>query len=388
MVGITLIMLGELLVLAVLLCVASILAELLTYYFIAKNKNKNTTGCFSASLMFLLVKLLADASTFMLLFYRGLVQVVLSFVALRRAGVNPLGPPEVRLLLVLRATLGAAAVCAWFFGAQVLPLPDAVTLQFTSPAFAAIFAVCFVGEKWLPLDMVGAVVCLTGVALIAHPTWLFGSPPPAGEQDAQQQGGTDLVMQALAVMITTAGSALAGLAYVSVRAIGHRASAVVMVFYYGAVSLPVAAVGSALFEGTWDVVSIRGDHLARDSVLVFLIGVLGHAGQWLLNLGLQKETAATATLATCTQIVWTYIFELAFLHEALNRWSVGGSGLILGYMVVVAAVKIHNAAYKNSPKSRTDGEEVLSEGTPLLPGSEDDYSGGVEADRLEAPPPK
>jgi len=335
--------------------------------------------------MFLLVKLLADASTFMLLFYRGLVQVVLSLVTLLHAGANPLGPPEVRPLLVLRATLGAAAVCAWFFGAQVLPLPDAVTLQFTSPAFAAVFAVFFVGEKWLPLDMVGAVVCLTGVALIAHPTWLFGSP---ADDDAQQGDDSDLVLQALAVMITTAGSALAGLAYVSVRAIGDRASAVVMVFYYGAVSLPVAAFGSVLFEGTWDVVSVHGDHLARDSVLIFLIGVLGHAGQWLLNLGLQKETAATATLATCTQIVWTYIFELAFLHEALNRWSLGGSGLILGYMLVVAAVKMHNAAFYNSPKRRIDGEEVVSEGTPLLSGSEDAYSDGVEADSLEAPPPK
>jgi len=312
--------------------------------------------------MFLVVKLLADASTFTLLFYRGLVQVVLSLITLLQGGSHPLGPPAVRPLLVLRAALGAAAVCAWFFGAQVLPLPDAVTLQFTNPPFAAAFAVCFVGERWLPLDMVGAVVCLTGVALIAHPTWLFGSP--AGDA----RGDSDPVLQALAVMITTAGAALAGLAYVCVRAIGDRASAVVMVFYYGAVSLPVAVAGSVLFEGTWDVVSIGGDSLARDSVLILLIGILGHAGQWLINLGLQKETAATATLATCTQIVWTYIFELAFLHEALNRWSLGGSGLILGYMLVVAVMKMNSIAGNDLSKP-IDEEEAVSEDTPLLLGA-------------------
>ena len=344
--------------------------------------------------MFLLVKLLADASTFMLLFYRGLVQVLLSLLSLLHAGVNPLGAPQVRPLLILRATLGAVAVLAWFFGAQVLPLPDAVTLQFTSPAFAAVFAVWFVGETWLPLDMVGAVVCLTGVALIAHPTWLFGGTPTtattttSSSSSGSDHSSDDLFLQALAVMITTAGSALAGLAYVSVRAIGDRASAVVMVFYYGAVSLPVAALGSVFFEGTWDVVSIHSDHLLRDSILVFLIGLLGHAGQWLLNLGLQKEAAATATLATCTQLVWTFIFELAFLHEALNRWSLAGSGLILGYMLVVAAVKMRNAASSNSPKSNVHGEEAVSEGAPLLSGSKDDYSGGVQAFSLEAPPPK
>ena len=314
--------------------------------------------------MFLVVKLLADANTFTLLFYRGLVQVVLSLITLLQGGNHPLGPPGVRLLLVLRAALGAAAVCAWFFGAQVLPLPDAVTLQFTNPPFAAAFAVCLVGEQWMPLDMIGAVVCLTGVALIAHPTWLFGSPAEV----TQQHDDLDPVLQALAVIITTAGAALAGLAYVCVRKIGDRASAVVMVFYYGAVSMPVAVVGSVLFEGTWDVVSIGGPSVARDAALIFLIGLLGHAGQWFLNLGLQKETAATATLATCTQIVWTYIFELAFLHEALNRWSLGGSGLILGYMLVVAVIKMNSIA-GNALSKPIDEEKAVSEDTPLLSGA-------------------
>lgn len=66
-------------------------------------------------------------------------------------------------------------------------------------------------------------------------------------------------------------------------------------------------------------------------------------------LSLQREKAATGTLATCTQIVWTYIFELAFLHEALNRWSLIGTGLILGdmFVVVVAAVKMRGTHRKN-----------------------------------------
>ena len=47
-----------------------------------------------------------------------------------------------------------------------------------------------------------------------------------------------------------------------------------------------------------------------------------------------------ATLATCTQIVWIYIFELAFLHEAINGWSLSGTGLILGFMLVVGYSKM------------------------------------------------
>jgi drug/metabolite transporter (DMT)-like permease len=46
-----------------------------------------------------------------------------------------------------------------------------------------------------------------------------------------------------------------------------------------------------------------------------------------------------ATLATTTQIVWTYIFELTILHEMLNWWSIAGTILILGYMLLVAILK-------------------------------------------------
>ncbi|KAL7552228.1 hypothetical protein ACHAWF_015447 [Thalassiosira exigua] len=325
-------------------------------------------GSFLAAVMFLVVKLLAGrASSFQLLFYRGAVQVALSWLTLRCNRSSPNGDPNgdpnslwpdnsVGAWLVLRAALGAAAVCAWFWGCQVLPLPDAVTLQFTSPPFAAAFAVCMVGEPWLPLDIVGAVVCLAGVAFIAHPTWLFGDEATG----ADDEGGDDLILRALGVVVTTAGAALAGLAYVCVRVIGNRASAVVMVFYYGLVSVPVAVLGAAFFEGDWNVFAIRGHAFVRDAVLILFVGVLGHSAQWLLNVGLQKETAATATLGTTTQIVWTYIFELAFLHEALNAWSLGGTSLILGYMLVVAMAKL-----KSLPRY-DDGKGVLTEKAPLV----------------------
>jgi hypothetical protein len=44
---------------------------------------------------------------------------------------------------------------------------------------------------------------------------------------------------------------------------------------------------------------------------------------------------------TTTQIVWTYIFNLVFLSEPLNFWSFAGTGLILGYMLFVAAMKMN-----------------------------------------------
>lgn len=251
-------------------------------------------GSFSFSVMFLLVKLMADMNTFTLVFWRSLVQIAISLVDLAKKGVNPLGPNDatVRFYLVCRAVFGAAAVCAWFFGIQLLPLPDAVTLQFTTPPFAAAFAVCMVGERWKPLDMIGAVVCLTGVALIAHPTWLFGSE---AADDADADTGASGLLKAMAVLVTTAGAAMAGIAYVCVRKIGDRADAVVMVLYYGTLSLPMTLLGSGLFLGDWNVMGDFEHFSVKDYFLLLLMGIAGYGGQWFTNLGLQIETAATVS---------------------------------------------------------------------------------------------
>lgn len=88
-------------------------------------------GSFSFSVMFLLVKVMKNYNTFTLVFWRSLVQIAISLFDLAKKGTNPLGPDGggVRFLLVCRAMFGAAAVCAWFFGIQILPLPDAVVSQ-------------------------------------------------------------------------------------------------------------------------------------------------------------------------------------------------------------------------------------------------------------------
>lgn len=291
-------------------------------------------GSFSFSTMFLLVKVMSQMNTFTLVFYRSIVQIGICLVDLYKKRVNPLGPDcgSVRFYLVLRAGFGAAAVIAWFYGIQNLPLPDAVTLQFTTPPFAAVFAVCLVGEHWEALDMIGAIVCLMGVALIAHPTWLFGSTVP--DEAVLVTDGTDssTMMKVVAVLVTEAGAAMAGIAYVCVRKIGDRADAVVMVFYYGVISLPMTALGSKMLLGTWNVLGNYEQFSLLDYFLLLLVGfagkfnvinllllfasssnlynhfflnLLGYGGQWFTNLGLQQETAATVSSVNETLIEGT-----------------------------------------------------------------------------------
>lgn len=331
-------------------------------------------GSLSFSTMFLVAKLLTGVSVFTLIFWRSIVQMLICLGKLYKRKTdcdidddacvrrqNPFGPDDwnVRFWLVMRAVFGSAAIGAWFYGVQTLPLPDAVTLQFTTPPFAAMFAVCMVGEKWMRLDIIGAVVCLSGVVLIAHPTWLFG----AEEVEDVADDDADASAAALAVIVTTLGAACAGFSYVCVRKIGEAADAVVMVFYYGMLSIPIAVIGNKVAFDSWNPMGDTANFTALEYFLLCAVGFAGYGGQWFTSMGLQIETAATASLATSTQIVWTFVFEILFLHETINVWSASGTSLILGFMIIVGVLKV--AEHKKHPELEGElepGETVVEEG--------------------------
>jgi len=111
--------------------------------YLASTKNENLQGilymalsALSFSLMFLGVKLYSSAPTFTLIFYRSVVQSILSLLMIlkdRTAMKNKItkteSPTETdvwdcRKLLFLRGTFGSAAVGAFFYAIQNLPLPD------------------------------------------------------------------------------------------------------------------------------------------------------------------------------------------------------------------------------------------------------------------------
>ena len=299
-------------------------------------------GALSFSCMFLFVKLLeGKANTFTLAWYRGWIEIPLALWFCIQDGESPLGPSsvQIRSWLLVRGGMGAAAVMCFFYAIQHLPLPDAITLQFTTPAFAAAFAVCFAGEKWMMLDMVGTVVCLLGVMLIAH----GGGEYPSDTSDTTELTPSSSLM---GILVDLAGAAFAGCAYMSVRKIGHATSANVMVLYYSTMSVPITLCSSKFFADTWNVWGTPQE-LQNLGIwewfLIVLTGVTAYSGQYLTNLGLQHESAATGTLATCSQIVFTYLFELMFLHEPINVFSVAGTVLIIGFMALVGFFKMKDA---------------------------------------------
>lgn len=260
---------------------------------------------FFFSLMSLLVKAAGQTIPVAeIVLARALIAVGLTWLYLRSRGVSPWG--ERRKMLVVRGLLGFGALLCFFYSVVHLPLADATVLQYTNPVFAALIAAMLLGERLRPFEGACVVGSLAGVLLVARPTFLFGS------------GAKEL--DPLAVGAALLGALLSAAAYVAVRSLTKTEEPLVIVFYFGVVSLigslPLAALNPVLPKGA-------------DWLVLLGVGVATQLGQVYLTKGLREEPTGRALTVGYLQIVFAGLWGLSFFGEAPGALSLAGFSLIV-----------------------------------------------------------
>lgn len=202
----------------------------------------------TASLLFALmgvcVKMASQtASTGEVVFFRGGVGAVMMGLLAWRTGLSLRS--AVPLLHVQRGASGVTALALWFYTLGALPLSTAVTLNYMSSVWMAVFLVLQLAwRRWrgqkvpaIPLPLLGAVaVGFLGVTLVLRPTI---------ERDLWLQG-----------LVGLASGMLSAAAYFQVASLGRAGEPEVRVVFYfslfGAVSGLLISGVEALYRGsTW-----------------------------------------------------------------------------------------------------------------------------------------
>lgn len=202
----------------------------------------------TASLLFALmgvcVKMASQtASTGEVVFFRGGVGAVMMGLLAWRTGLSLRS--AVPLLHVQRGASGVTALALWFYTLGALPLSTAVTLNYMSSVWMAVFLVLQLAwRRWrgqkvpaIPLPLLGAVaVGFLGVTLVLRPTI---------ERDLWLQG-----------LVGLASGMLSAVAYFQVASLGRAGEPEVRVVFYfslfGAVSGLLISGVEALYRGsTW-----------------------------------------------------------------------------------------------------------------------------------------
>eukprot|EP01133_Synstelium_polycarpum_P016156 gene16156-19226_t len=278
-------------------------------------------SAFLFSIMGLLVKLATKRlGSFQVAFIRSVYGLVGCLIILGTMRVSPLGDKSKRLFLTVRGLSGTVSLACYFLTLSTLPLSEAVCVSFTSPVITAALAAVILKEKWGPIEGVCAVLSLTGVAVIAKPEFIFGSPT-----DSNLGGHLRLIY----ILIGILGSVFAGISFVAVRKIGPGTNPFVLVCYFSLVSSVVLLPMSFIFQ------SFVAPNLKEWGLLTAL-GIVALLAQVSINRGMQLEKAGKAASMNYTQIIFTFIWELLFLHEKLDLFTMLGAGLILSCAAITA----------------------------------------------------
>lgn len=254
------------------------------------------------------VKLVAAThSAVEIVFYRSFLALPLLYALLRVRHV-PLRTSHWRWQ-VGRAVCGFVAVTTYFMAITLLPLATAVTLNYTSAIFLAIF-LALAGSR-PPIGLVGSVLAgLGGVGLLLQPT-LHGEQWPAA-------------------LIGLSSGVMAALAYFSVRELGSRGEPETRtVFYFSLLS----SVGA----GAWLVHSEGQPVDLASGALLVGVAVFATSAQLAMTRAYgSPQTLFSAALAYST-VVFASLFSAVLWDEMLD----GRSWLAIGLIIAAGLAASH-----------------------------------------------
>ena len=241
---------------------------------------------------------------------RGVVTLVLSFWALRRAGISPWGHDN-RWLLV-RGLLGFGGLHCYFYAVTVLPLAEATVIHFTNPLFVAIAAPFVLGEKLGRAEIVGVVLGFVGVVFVARPAFLFGGP--------------GITLSPFGVMVGLMGAVFGACAYMVVRKL-RTEHPLVVVFHFPLLVVPLTL---PLVIPVWIMPT------PFEWLLLVGIGIVTQVGQVKMTEGIHLEPAARATAVSYVQIIFSFALGFALFDDVPTPLTWLGAGLIAAGTLVVA----------------------------------------------------
>ena len=248
-----------------------------------------TAAAFAFSWMNIAIRAVsAEMDPLQIAFFRNLFALMFMLPWLASAGLDGLKTERLKHHL-LRAAIGMAAMVCWFYSVALLPLAEAVALNFTVPLFAT----------------AGAALIL-GVLIILRPGFAEVTPVTALPVAAA-------LFMAFSVLI--------------VKSLSRSDSPQVVVFYMNLFLTPLSLV-PALFVWRWP------DGWAL--LLLVLVGLLATLAHLALTRSYQKADASAVIPFDYARLPFVALFAYFLFGEQPDLWTWVGAGVITASAIYIA----------------------------------------------------
>jgi drug/metabolite transporter (DMT)-like permease len=261
-------------------------------------------------------------------FYRSLVGALFIFGLTRFRKVSL--ATTVPSMHFWRSASGVLSLMLWFYAIGGLPLATAMTLNYMSSVWMALFLIgggVLVGAAKVDGRLVAAVLLgFAGVALVLRPS-----------VDQQQ------LWHGLSGLLSGMGAALA---YLQVTALGRAGEPEErIVFYFSIGGLAVGAL--------WMLILGASAHTLHGLGLLLAIGLLATVAQMMMTRAYRIGRTLTNASLQYLGIVFSVIFGVALFDDALAWSAVAGMVLIVGAGLYATLLRTHRQQPSTPPPNES-----------------------------------
>jgi drug/metabolite transporter (DMT)-like permease len=240
-----------------------------------------------------------------IVFYRGVVgSVVLAFVAWRQGGTLRTTVPAMHFW---RSVSGVLALGLWFYAIGNLPLATAMTLNYMSSVWMALFLIggaVMLGTSKVDGRLVATVLLgFVGVALILRPTI---------EQNQLWHG-----------LIGLMSGVLAATAYLQVTALGRAGEPVYRIVFYFSFGGMLLGLVSTLVSGGLTA------HTWTGAALLLAVGVLATAAQMMMTRAYGVGRPLVNASLQYLGIAFSFVYGALLFNDKITWMALLGMGFIV-----------------------------------------------------------
>jgi len=240
-----------------------------------------------------------------IVFYRGLISVVVIGLFLFKRGIS-FATPHWKAH-AQRGIVGFLGTLTYVAAVALLPVPNAVTLNYTSPAFLALILLVVHRERPVPLVMLSMAAGLGGIVVLLRPSY----------DTSQLFGGAVAIASALFAALTA----------LNIRALGRLDEPASRAVFYFSLCIAIGAL-------PWFVLSHPSSLEDEGALYVLGAGLAGIAGHVMLTLAYQRGHTMLVSLLGYSQIVFTSVLGMALWNDRPTLLGWVGMGLVVASGVV------------------------------------------------------
>ncbi|KAI1290288.1 Solute carrier family 35 member G1 [Halotydeus destructor] len=264
------------------------------------------------------VKLTPNVHPVIVVLSRSIVQLAFFGPVTLLSGGSFKAPKGERWPLFLRGSFGFTAFGLAYASLHLLPLGDSSSIVFSAPVYVSIFACVLLGEACGIFQVVVIAITLSGVMLISKPTFLFGDFGAPMDASFRTEGTIMAFVSSIAMALT----------FVMMRKLQKTPAGLVIAWF----SIISIIMGAIVLTGAYVVdnsIRLPNEFTLNEFLLLLGNGLCGVCGQFCLTIALKIEEAGVVSLVRTTDIIMAFIYQVAFLDEAVHWTSLLGAAIVM-----------------------------------------------------------